>query len=225
MKIFRSKFSSIFTIFLLVFLNFAIFLFFDKIQMFLTSLNIGFRFLFFFFVGFFGNFGFFSPISYTYLAFVFSTIKAITIIELVIPISLGSAFGEMISWVLGRSFYSLLPRKKINKIEKFIKSLQKSKSREFIIWILIVFFALTPLPDDILLLILGTLRYSFLKTLFFCFLGKCLMILAISTAGKITSFYINSHLALMISFILLVLFYLPIFNERIWRKIKKFLNF
>ncbi|HIE15237.1 TPA: hypothetical protein EYP70_08195, partial [Candidatus Bathyarchaeota archaeon] len=50
--------------------------------------------------------------------------------------------------------------------------------------IVIFLFALTPLPDDILFIPLGIMRYKFLKAFIPCLMGKLLMCFILSYSGR-----------------------------------------
>ena len=51
--------------------------------------------------------------------------------------------------------------------------------------VVIFLFALTPLPDDLLFIPLGILRYSFIKAFIPCFLGKLLMCGILAYGGQL----------------------------------------
>ena len=52
--------------------------------------------------------------------------------------------------------------------------------------IAIFFFALTPLPDDILFIPLGIMRYNLIKAFIPCFFGKLLMTFILAYSGQIS---------------------------------------
>ena len=52
--------------------------------------------------------------------------------------------------------------------------------------VVIFLFALTPLPDDMLFIPLGILRYSFLKAFVPCLIGKFAMAFIIAYSGKVS---------------------------------------
>jgi membrane protein YqaA with SNARE-associated domain len=83
--------------------------------------------------------------------------------------SLGCLVGEIGGYMIGRSGTKLMSEEKINSlipIQKYLINHPKLAP------ILIFLAALTPLPDDLIVVPLGIIKYSPKKTFFFCWLGK-----------------------------------------------------
>jgi membrane protein YqaA with SNARE-associated domain len=92
--------------------------------------------------------------------------------------ALGCALGELTGFVLGYGGRKVIGKKwnkQINKTEEMFK-----KYGGF--WILIL-FAATPLPDDIVGLVAGTLKYPIKRFFVASFIGKLILNLILAYAG------------------------------------------
>jgi membrane protein YqaA with SNARE-associated domain len=122
------------------------------------------------------------PIPYTYILFLIAMHYELNPIIVSLGGAFGSTLGETIAWFLGRASSSILrDTKYFKRIETIIKFTKSHSS--IILPILTFIFALTPLPDKILFLPLGVVRYSVLRLLPAAFMGKMMMnIIIIITA-------------------------------------------
>jgi len=122
------------------------------------------------------------PIPYTYILFLIAMHYELNPIIVSLGGAFGSTLGETIAWLLGRASSSILrDTKYFKRIEAIIKFTKSHSS--ITLPILTFIFALTPLPDKILFLPLGVVRYSVLRLLPAAFMGKMVMnIIIIITA-------------------------------------------
>lgn len=122
------------------------------------------------------------PIPYTYILFLIAMHYELNPIIVSLGGAFGSTLGETIAWFLGRASSSILrDTKYFKRIETIIKFTKSHSS--ITLPILTFIFALTPLPDKILFLPLGVVRYSVLRLLPAAFMGKMMMnIIIIITA-------------------------------------------
>lgn len=89
--------------------------------------------------------------------------------------SLGCLVGEIIGYAIGRGSTQIISEERRDNLNKLQNYLIKHPK---IAPLLIFIFALTPLSDDIIIWVLGLIKYNFKKTIFFCWLGKfCLMLI------------------------------------------------
>ena len=91
--------------------------------------------------------------------------------------SLGCMIGEIGGYAVGRGtsvFISEEQSQNLRKYQKFLIEHPKTAP------ILIFIFGLTPLNDDFITIPLGIIKYSFLKTIFWCWLGKLGLMLIFS---------------------------------------------
>ncbi|MCS7111180.1 MAG: VTT domain-containing protein [Ignisphaera sp.] len=124
------------------------------------------------------------PIPYTYIVFLIATAYKPNLIIISLGGALGSTLGEGVAWFLGRAGSSALQRTKyFHRIELILRY---TKSRSSLALPLLAFiFALTPLPDKIIFLPLGMLRYNPLKVLPATFFGKFVMNIVVIIVGQL----------------------------------------
>ena len=91
---------------------------------------------------------------------------------------LGSGVGEFSGYILGYYGRSAISEKQQRKMDFMIRVFNRYGP------ITIFLFALTPLPDDLLFIPLGILRYKFVKAFIPCILGKTLMCAILAYGGK-----------------------------------------
>ncbi|MEM1659322.1 MAG: VTT domain-containing protein, partial [Candidatus Jordarchaeales archaeon] len=137
-----------------------------------------------FLVSIFGNLSVIFPVPYVVFLW-FLVIFNIWINPLLMGIAAGggAAIGETVAWLLGRGAAEALENTRYNQRIERIQSLVKQG------WAipLIIFFSATPLPDDVLLLALGMIKYSYKKTILGCFTGKIIMCTLITYAARMFS--------------------------------------
>jgi len=93
---------------------------------------------------------------------------------------LGSALGEFSGYVLGYYGRAVLSKDRRRKMDYMMKVFQRYGSAG------IFLFALTPLPDDLLFIPLGIMRYRFVKVFIPAFLGKMLMCFILAFSGYLS---------------------------------------
>lgn len=137
-----------------------------------------------FFLSFIGALSVIFPIPYTIVIYLMGSI----IDPLLIAISggLGSAFGELSGYVLGYFGRMLISEERRKKMDYMLKIFDRYGVAA------IFLFALTPLPDDLLIIPLGIMRYNPIRFLIPCILGKTLMCLILSLGGRFSISLIRS---------------------------------
>lgn len=184
----KNVFISVQIIFLIVLSLYLMQKYYPKIQNFIVRQATSIRWLVFILIGFIGSMSIILPISPPYPAIVFflsTYIHNLNPFELAFFTGIGASLGESTAWFLGDAFFSFLPKKYKKRAMAIENLLKENKNGEAIILFLVFIFGLTPLPDDIMFLILGFIKYSLVKSLFFCFLGKFLLLYTIAEGGNI----------------------------------------
>lgn len=99
-----------------------------------------------------------------------------------------AALSEIVSYLLGFAggriidkYYSL----KFSRLNNVISS--HPRFTPFILFL----FGLTPLPDDLLFIPLGLIRYNFIKAFIPNFLGRVVMLLGVAYLGRFSLNYLN----------------------------------
>ena len=91
---------------------------------------------------------------------------------------LGAAIGEFTGYAIGLGGRKVIEKKWKNHIKKAEKLFQKYGG-----FLVIVLFAATPLPDDVVGILGGTLRYPLKKFFIASLIGKIILNLALAYGG------------------------------------------
>ncbi len=125
-----------------------------------------------FLLSIFGNFTIILPMPYLVsIVTLFLTIP-VNPVFLALAAAFGASIGELSAWLFGRGAAEVIDE---DTYEKKIKGLVEL-IRKGLAFPLIVLFAATPLPDDILLIALGMEKYSLKKSLIASFIGKLILV-------------------------------------------------
>lgn len=93
---------------------------------------------------------------------------------------LGSAVGEFSGYMFGYYGRKVIGKEQRRKMEFMVRFLNHYGP------IAIFLFALTPLPDDLLFIPFGMMRYRFVKAFVPCILGKTLMCFILAYSGQLS---------------------------------------
>jgi membrane protein YqaA with SNARE-associated domain len=121
------------------------------------------------------------PIPYTIVIFTLAGTPGWDPLLLTIAGGTGSAIGELVGYFLGYYGRRLISLDRLRRMDYLLRIFGKYSP------LAIFLFALTPLPDDLLFIPLGLMRYSIVKAFIPALLGKLLMIYAVAYFGKIGS--------------------------------------
>ncbi len=138
-----------------------------------------------FLISFIGAVSVIVPIPYTAVIFVLAGMKNLNPILTALAGGAGSGLGEFTGWVMGRFMNKTLEGTKYAKQIRVIMKFVRASKGKYIIPLLVFIFALTPLPDDLLFIVLGVIRYNLLNALIPCIAGKILMMYLIAVFGKL----------------------------------------
>ena len=129
-----------------------------------------------FIISIFGNFTVFFPVPFVITIYAFGA----TLNPLLLGLScgLGSTIGEFSAYLIGRGGRRVLDDKYGKQLETAKLLVQKHGMA------IIFLFAVTPLPDDLILIPLGMLRYNLKKAMLAMFVGKFLMCTSVAYAGR-----------------------------------------
>ena len=147
-----------------------------ELEPWLRSIAEQYQFLGVFFISFVGALSIFFPIPYQVVIVTLGSLGWNPLL-LAIAGGLGSATGELSGYALGYYGARLMSEERRRKMEFFVKIFDKYGP------VAIFIFALTPLPDDLLLIPLGILRYKFWKTFIPCVAGKFLICFILAYFG------------------------------------------
>jgi membrane protein YqaA with SNARE-associated domain len=131
-----------------------------------------------FFISLLGSMSLFVPIPYTIAIFVLGGLSGFEPLWIALAAGAGASLGEFSGYLIGvggRKAISGKYRKKMDFLMKLFKKFGP---------IAIFIFALTPLPDDLLFIPLGVMRYSLIRAFIPAFIGKFFSNLIIAYSGR-----------------------------------------
>ncbi len=129
-----------------------------------------------FFISLFGNFTIFFPVPFTITIYAFGATLNPLLLGLVCGI--GSTVGEFSAYLVGMGGRKVIEGRFEERLESAKRLIQRYGAT------IIFIFALLPLPDDVILIPLGVLRYDLKKALGAMFLGKTIMLTFVAYAGR-----------------------------------------
>jgi len=187
----------------------------------LWQLFAPYRYLGVFAISFIGTASIIIPIPYTILIFNLSVKypNEWDPILLTIAGGLGSAIGEMSGYALGFFGRKIVSQERQRKMTYLVKIFDRYGP------LAIFVFALTPLPDDLLYIPLGILKYKFYKAFIPTIIGKLLMIFIIAyfgrTAGEVIRLLLGeggAEIVITVTTILLLIILIGIYRID-WEKV------
>lgn len=138
-----------------------------------------------FLISIFGNTTIFIPFPYTAFVFIMTSQLGLDPLLLGLISGLGAAIGELSSYALGagggRYLESHGYSKRFSSLHTFLLEHRR------LVPLVIYLFAASPLPDDIIMVPLGIIRYGLMRTLVPCFLGKTTLLIIIGYFGSFLS--------------------------------------
>jgi membrane protein YqaA with SNARE-associated domain len=129
-----------------------------------------------FLISLFGNFTVLFPVPFVITIYAFGATLNPFILGIVCGV--GSTVGEFSAYLIGRGGRRVLDNRYGNQLETAKKLIQRYGMA------IIFLFALLPLPDDLILIPLGMLRYNLSKAMAAMFLGKIIMCTSVAYAGR-----------------------------------------
>ena len=116
------------------------------------------------------------PIPYTIVIYLLGTVLDPFFVA--VSGGLGSAVGEFSGYVLGYYGRTVISEERQRKMDYMVKVFDRYGP------VAIFLFALTPLPDDLLFIPLGVMRYPFWKAFIPSLCGKTLMTFILAYSGQ-----------------------------------------
>lgn len=141
----------------------------------MNNLVLDYGYIGIFFISIIGNISIVIPVPFVLVIYAFGSI--LNPILLGLAGGIGSTIGEFPSYLVGRGGRVILNEKQRTRLDRIEKLVEKHGL------LLIFLFALLPLPDDILLIPLGMMKYDWRKILLGMFFGKTLMCIVVAYAG------------------------------------------
>lgn len=136
-----------------------------------------------FLISIFGNFTIFFPVPFTITIYAFGA--TLNPLLLGVVCGLGSTIGEFSAYLVGRGGRELIEERYGRRLESAKRLVQRYGMP------VIFLFAALPLPDDLILIPLGMLKYSLRKALMAAFLGKVVMCATVAYAGRFSFAFVR----------------------------------
>lgn len=160
--------------------------FYDWLKEILQNIAVQYQFLGVFLISLLGSASIAFPVPYTLVILFLGMNRIVDPLTLTVAGGLGSAFGQLSGYYVGYFGAKFVSVERRRKMEFLVKMFKKYGS------ILVFLFALTPLPDDLIIIPLGVLRYSFISVFIPLFVGKLLMCFLLAYFGKIFGTFLFS---------------------------------
>ncbi|MGD9131817.1 MAG: VTT domain-containing protein [Candidatus Bathyarchaeota archaeon] len=129
-----------------------------------------------FIISFIGSVSVIFPIPYTIVIYLLGAVLDPFFVA--VSGGLGSALGEFSGYALGYYGRTVVSKERRRKMDYMVKLFDRYGP------VAIFLFALTPLPDDLLFIPLGVMRYAFWKAFIPAVLGKMLMTFILAYSGQ-----------------------------------------
>ena len=129
-----------------------------------------------FIISFIGSVSVIFPVPYTLVIFVLGSVLDPFFVA--VSGGLGAALGEFSGYTLGYYGRKIVNKERRRKMDFMARLFDRYGP------ITIFLFALTPLPDDLLFIPLGIMRYPFLKAFVPALLGKMVMTFILAYSGQ-----------------------------------------
>jgi len=152
----------------------------------MQSFAVQYGYLGIFLISLIGAMSIFVPIPYTIVIFILGGVQdafgnwVFEPLWIAVAAGLGSAIGEFSGYLLGVGGRRVIGNKYKKRMEFLTKLFKKYGP------VAIFVFALTPLPDDLLFIPLGVMRYSLLRAFIPALLGKFFSNLIIAYSGRLS---------------------------------------
>lgn len=170
----------------------------------------------------------FFPIPYTVIIFTLGGISSLDPILIALSAGLGSSLGEFFGYLLGVGGRKAIGEKYKRKMDVLALLFKRYGS------IVIFVFALTPLPDDLLFIPLGVMRYSVIKAFVPALIGKICMNLIVVYSGRfsigfirnifgVESDWVSALIGMVLALVLFVVVFVVMFKVDWEKRLEKYL--
>jgi membrane protein YqaA with SNARE-associated domain len=186
----------------------------------MTALAVQYEYFGIFLISLIGASSIFFPIPYTVVIFALGGV--FEPVWIAVAAGIGSAVGEFSGYLLGFGGRRVIGEKYKKKMEFLMKLFDRFGP------IVIFLFALTPLPDDLLFIPLGVIRYSLVRALIPALVGKICMNFIVAYSGRLSveiirdifgveSDWISGLIGMVLALVLLIIVFVVMFKVD-WEK-------
>ena len=182
-----------------------------------------------FLISLLGAMSIFVPIPYTVVIFTLGGLKIFDPLWIAVAAGIGSTIGEFSGYLIGFGGRKVIGEKYKKKMDFLMKLFKRFGP------IAIFVFALTPLPDDLLFIPLGVMRYSVLRAFIPALLGKFVSNLIIAYSGRFSLQIIknifgvegegpSALIGMVLALVLMVIVFIIMFKVDWEKRFEKYVN-
>jgi membrane protein YqaA with SNARE-associated domain len=193
---------------------------FQDIVNWLLSLSSQYGYFGIFLLSLIGALSIFFPIPYTVVIFTLG--QSFEPLWIAVAAGLGSAIGEFSGYLLGFGGRKAISEKYKKKMDFLVRVFNKFGP------VVIFLFALTPLPDDLLFIPLGVMRYNVARVFVPAVIGKFCMNLIVAYSGRfsirvirdvfgVESDWVTALIGMVFAIVLLIIVFVVMFKVD-WEK-------
>jgi len=186
----------------------------------MKALAVQYEYFGIFLISLIGASSIFFPIPYTVVIFALGGV--FEPVWIAVAAGIGSAVGEFSGYLLGFGGRRVIGEKYKKKMEFLMKLFDRFGP------IVIFVFALTPLPDDLLFIPLGVIRYSLVRALIPALVGKICMNFIVAYSGRfsvqiirdifgVESDWISGLIGMVLALVMLIIVFVVMFKVD-WEK-------
>jgi len=192
----------------------------------MKALAVQYEYFGIFLIGLIGASSIFFPIPYTVVIFALGGM--FEPVWIAVAAGIGSAVGEFSGYLLGFGGRRVIGEKYKKKMEFLMKLFDRFGP------IVIFVFALTPLPDDLLFIPLGVIRYSLVRALIPALVGKICMNFIVAYSGRfsvqiirdifgVESDWISGLIGMVLALVLLIIVFVVMFKVDWEKRFEKYI--
>jgi membrane protein YqaA with SNARE-associated domain len=201
----------------------------DDLSQWMMNLASQYGYLGVFLISLLGATSIFIPIPSTVVIFILGAAQKFDPLLLGLFAGLGATLGEFSGYLIGFGGRKVIGEKYKKKMDILMKLFKRFGP------VIIFIFALTPLPDDLLFIPLGVMRYSVVAAFIPAFFGKFLSNLIIAYAGRLSLQIISDIFGIegegmsfligtVIAVVLLIVIFVVMFKVDWEKRAEKYLN-
>lgn len=208
----------------------------QDIENWMRNFAVQYQYLGIFAISLLGATSIFVPIPYTIVIFILGGLQvgtppvwAFEPILIALAAGTGAAIGEFSGYLLGMGGRTIISEKYKKKMDVLMRLFKKFGP------ITIFLFAFTPLPDDLLFIPLGVMRYGIIRALIPALLGKILSNLVIAYSGRLSLSIIRDIFGVegegmsfligtLIAIVLLIIVFIIMFKVDWEKRVEKYLG-
>lgn len=190
----------------------------------MQTLTTQYGYLGIFLISFLGASSIFFPIPYTVIIFTLGGLQTGGFEPLWIAVAagIGSTVGEFSGYLVGLGGRKAIGERYKKKMDFLMRIFKKFGS------VVIFLFALTPLPDDLLFIPLGVMRYNLIRAFIPALIGKFCMNLIVAYSGRfsiqiirnifgVDSDWVTAVIGMALAIVLLIIVFIIMFKVD-WEK-------